>query len=133
MKLKDSITQYFEDLPNRWSANFLALLGGVNFVFVLFGAFVTVLYDTILSSDKTTFVQFIKDFLSGILIYSISLCFISFTPYGVTVVPIGSPFAAFTIPFSSFKEKINNGTLCSIHITVAVMSRIFNLRSRTSS
>ena len=26
MKFKDSITQYLNDLPNRWSANFLAFL-----------------------------------------------------------------------------------------------------------
>lgn len=78
MKLKDSISQYLNDLPNRWSANFLALLGGVNFVIALVGAFITVLYDTMLTSEPTYFIEFIKSFLSGTLIYSISLCFISF-------------------------------------------------------
>ena len=78
MKFKDSITQYLNDLPNRWSANFLALLGGVNFIIALVGAFITVLYDTILTSEPSNFIEFIKAFLSGTLIYSISLCFISF-------------------------------------------------------
>ena len=44
MKLKDSITQYFEDLPNRWSANFLALLGLINFITIILGSTQSVYY-----------------------------------------------------------------------------------------
>ena len=87
MKFKDSITQYLNDLPNRWSANFLALLGGVNFVIALVGAFITVLYETLLSSEPSNFIEFIKEFLSGTLIYSISLCFISFILAACIVIP----------------------------------------------
>ena len=65
----------------------MALLGGVHFVFVLFGAFVTMLYDTILSSEPSNFIEFIKEFLSGTLIYSISLCFISFILAACVVIP----------------------------------------------
>jgi len=87
MKFKDSISQYLNDLPNRWSANFLALLGGVNFIIALVGAFITVLYDTFLSSEPSNFIEFIKSFLSGTLIYSISLCFISFILAACIVIP----------------------------------------------
>ena len=78
MKFKDSISQYMNDLPNRWSANFLALLGGVNFVIALVGAFITVLYEILLSSEPSNFIGFIKEFLFGTLGYSIFFCFVSF-------------------------------------------------------
>ena len=87
MKFKDSVTQYWNDLPNKWSANFLALLGGVNFIIALIGAFITTLYDTILSSEPSNFIEVIKDFLSGILCYSISLCFISFILAACVTIP----------------------------------------------
>lgn len=87
MKIKDSIDQYLNDLPNRWSANFLALLGGVNFIIALVGAFITVLYEILLSSEASNFIEFIKSFLSGTLIYSISLCFISFILAACIAIP----------------------------------------------
>ena len=87
MKFRDSIAQYLNDLPNRWSANFLALLGGVNFVIALVGAFITVLYETLSSSETSNFIKFIKEFLSGTLIYSISLCFISFILAACIAIP----------------------------------------------
>ena len=77
MKFRDAISQYLNDLPNRWSANFLALLGGVNFIIALVGAFITVLYDTMLTSEPSNFIEFIKEFLFGILGYSIFFCFVS--------------------------------------------------------
>ena len=87
MKFRDSIAQYLNDLPNRWSANFLALLGCVNFIIALVGAFITVLYDTFLSSEPSNFIEFIKSFLSWTLGYSISLCFISFILAACIVIP----------------------------------------------
>ena len=87
MKFRDSIAQYLNDLPNRWSANFLALLGCVNFIIALVGAFITVLYDTFLSSEPSNFIEFIKSFLSGTLGYSISFCFISFVLAACIAIP----------------------------------------------
>ena len=87
MKIKDSITRYLDDLPNRWSANFLALLGGTNFIIALIGAFITMLYETLISSEPSNFIEFIKEFLSGTLIYSISLCFISFILAACIAIP----------------------------------------------
>ena len=87
MKFKDSIAQYLNDLPNRWSANFLALLGGVNFIIALVGAFITVLYEILLSSEASNFIEFIKEFLFGILGYSIFFCFVSFVLAACIAIP----------------------------------------------
>ncbi len=60
MKFKDSISQYLNDLPNRWSANFLALLGLVNFVTIILGSVQSVYYRVINRSTQLDS-NFIKD------------------------------------------------------------------------
>ena len=60
MKFKDSIAQYLNDLPNRWSANFLALLGLVNFVTIILGSAQSVYYRVINRSTQLDS-NFIKD------------------------------------------------------------------------
>ena len=60
MKFKDSIAQYLNDLPNRWSANFLALLGLVNFVTIILGSAQSVYYRVISRSTQLD-LNFIKD------------------------------------------------------------------------
>ena len=60
MKIKDSISQYLNDLPNRWSANFLALLGLVNFVTIILGSAQSVYYKVINRSTQLDS-NFIKD------------------------------------------------------------------------
>ena len=37
MKFRDSISQHLNDLPNRWSANFLAFMGFNNILLALIG------------------------------------------------------------------------------------------------
>ena len=66
MKFKEAISQYLNDLPNRWSANFLALLGGVHFVFVLFGAFFTTLYKVHPTLTIISLIEFIKYYIYAI-------------------------------------------------------------------
>ena len=60
MKFKDSIAQYLNNLPNRWSANFLALLGLVNFVTIILGSAQSVYYRVINRSTQLDS-NFIKD------------------------------------------------------------------------
>ena len=60
MKFRDSIVQYLNDLPNRWSANFLALLGLVNFVTIILGSAQSVYYRVINRSTQLDS-NFIKD------------------------------------------------------------------------
>lgn len=81
MKLKDSILQYLNDLPNRWSANFLALLGGVHFIIAIIGAFITTLYEIHPTLTNLSVIKFIKFYIYAIFSYSIELfpvsCFLS--------------------------------------------------------
>ena len=66
MKFKKSITQYLDDLPNRWSANFLALLGSVNIVLVIITALVTAPYEKYSIITVYNLIKFIKSFISDI-------------------------------------------------------------------
>ena len=118
MKFKDSISQYLNDLPNRWSANFLALLGGVNFVIALVGAFITVLYETLLSSEPSNFIEFIKEFLFGILGYSIFFCFVSF----VLAACIAIPYILMILSKKRSFVIINMLIILSFFITIFALS-----------
>ena len=60
MKFKDSVTQYWNDLPNKWSANFLALLGGVNFITITLGSALSVYY-RIFNKSTQLDLNFVKD------------------------------------------------------------------------
>ena len=124
MKFKDSIAQHLNDLPNRWSANFLALLGCVNFIIALVGAFITVLYETLLSSEQSNFIEFIKEFLSGTLIYSISLCFISF----VLATCVAIPYILMILSKKRSFVIINMLIILSFFITIFALSyEAFNM------
>lgn len=118
MKFKDSIAQYLNDLPNRWSANFLALLGGVNFIIALVGAFITVLYEILLSSEPSNFIEFIKEFLFGILGYSIFFCFVSF----VLAACIAIPYILMILSKKRSFVIINMLIILSFFITIFALS-----------
>ena len=51
MKFKDSISQYLNDLPNRWSANFLAFMGFNNVLLALVGYLISVVYQSAIPNE----------------------------------------------------------------------------------
>ena len=104
MKFKDSIAQYLNDLPNRWSANFLALLGSVNIVLVIITALVTAPYEKYSIITVYNLIKFIKSFISDIFFYEIFLfivsCFLTICiiiPYILTILSKNRSFIIINI------------------------------------
>ena len=52
MKIKNFITQYLKDLPNRWSANFLAYLAFNNLLLAIIGSISTIIYEILGTKDS---------------------------------------------------------------------------------
>ena len=63
MKFKDSISQYLNDLPNRWSANFLAFMGFNNILLALVGYVISVVYQFVIPNEALKLILAIPIFL----------------------------------------------------------------------
>ena len=63
MKFKDSITQYLNDLPNRWSANFLAFLAFNNALLAIIGYITSIAYQFAIPKEALKMILAIPIFL----------------------------------------------------------------------
>ena len=74
MKFRDSIAQYLNDLPNRWSANFLAFMAFNNILFATIGYMVSTVYQFTIPNEALNLILIIPVFLP---IYAIAFLPIS--------------------------------------------------------
>ena len=85
MKLKDSITQYFNDLPNRWSANFLAFMAFNNILLAIIGYTVSTIYQFAVPKEALKLILampvFIPIYATAFLPISCIIALISFIPF----------------------------------------------------
>ena len=93
MKFKDSISQYLNDLPNRWSANFLAFMGFNNILLALVGYVISVVYQFAISNEVLKLILAIPIFLP---VYAIA-----FLPISCVITLI------LLIPFKILLKAIN--------------------------
>lgn len=111
------LNSYFKNLPNRWSANFLAMLGFVNLIFVLFTAIFPSIYELLDFRNNNYF--FITLYLYG---------------YSSIIFGITSILAAVTlsIPFYKILKSLKPKTMIIlfiilIFITLAIVTCITSI------
>ena len=87
MKFKDSIAQYLNDLPNRWSANFLAFMGFNNILLALVGYVISVVYQFAIPNEALKLILvapiFIPVYAIAFLPISCVITLILFIPFKI--------------------------------------------------